>query len=152
MSAASPTLSVTRDIPAPAHSVYALIADYRNGHPRIVPPKTFLKLEVLKGGTGAGTEICGVMRVLGKTSEFRMTVTEPEPGRVIAETDEAQGVTTMFTVDPTAAGCRVTIATWMTGRSGCGGWFVKRIAAWALRPVYAEELERLKTEALRLPY
>jgi hypothetical protein len=40
----------------------------------------------------------------------------------------------------------------MTGKRGCSGWFVRRIAAWALRPVYVEELERLKTEALRLPY
>ncbi len=47
--------SAERTIPAPAAAVYALLADYRDGHPRILPP-AFSDLTVLQGGIGAGTD------------------------------------------------------------------------------------------------
>lgn len=49
-------VAAERIIPAPTDAAYALLADYRNGHPRILPP-AFTDLTVLRGGTGAGTEI-----------------------------------------------------------------------------------------------
>ena len=48
--------SAERTVPVPAAAVYALLADYRDGHPRILPP-AFSDLTVLRGGTGAGTVI-----------------------------------------------------------------------------------------------
>lgn len=53
-------LSVARVIDAPPDRVYALIADYRSGHPRILPKAYFKELVVEQGGVGAGT----VVRVL----------------------------------------------------------------------------------------
>lgn len=37
-------------IAAPAPVVYSIIADYRHGHPSILPPRYFDNLEVLAGG------------------------------------------------------------------------------------------------------
>jgi len=44
------TVEARAPVHAPADRVYDLIADYRNGHPRIVPPKYFRNLVVERGG------------------------------------------------------------------------------------------------------
>lgn len=41
-------------IRASARAVYQLIADYRDGHPRMLPKKYFPRMEVERGGVGAG--------------------------------------------------------------------------------------------------
>src|SRR6266403_913529 len=89
-------------IPAPAKQLYAIIADYRNGHPHIIPKPYFTYLEVEQGGIGAGTIIRFQMRVLGRTQNFRAVVTEPDPGRVLVETNNGGESVTTFTVDPLA--------------------------------------------------
>jgi hypothetical protein len=40
---------------APVEQLYKILADYRNGHPLILPPKYFLLLDVEQGGFGEGT-------------------------------------------------------------------------------------------------
>jgi hypothetical protein len=70
---------------APAPVVYALLEDYRNGHPRILPARYFPKLEVERGGTGAGTIIRFQVRLFGATREIRSAITEPTPGQVLVE-------------------------------------------------------------------
>src|SRR3954470_15498093 len=84
---------------APADRVYELIANYRTGHPRIVPPKYFQNLIVERGGRGAGTVIAYDMKLFGKVRTSRASITEPEPGRVLVETVEDQGIVTTFTVE-----------------------------------------------------
>src|SRR5512139_3896517 len=42
-------------VPAPASLTYDIIADYRTGHPSILPTEYFGRLDVLEGGRGAGT-------------------------------------------------------------------------------------------------
>ena len=42
-------------VPASPDVVYKIIADYCHGHPGILPREYFRKVEVLEGGTGAGT-------------------------------------------------------------------------------------------------
>jgi hypothetical protein len=136
-------------IPAPPQDVYAIIADYHHGHPQILPKPPFVSLTVEQGGTGSGTVIRVQMRVLGQLQTFRAVVTEPEPGRVLVETNDTGYVTT-FTVEPRADGqhAYVTIATEMTGRAGIVGalerWFVPRL----LRPVYVKELGQLAAVAV----
>jgi hypothetical protein len=108
---------------APAGQAYAILADYRHGHPQIVPRPPFGPLEVERGGTGAGTVIRFQMRLLGRTRAFRAAITESEPGRVLVETDLGQGAVTAFTVDPWGGGrtlaCR-SVRTWRraAGHSG----------------------------------
>ena len=49
-------VSAERSIAAPAARVYRLIADYREHHPRFLPP-AFSDFQVERGGVGAGTVI-----------------------------------------------------------------------------------------------
>lgn len=135
-------------IQAPAQDVYAIIADYHHGHPRIIPKPPFASLEVEEGGTGAGTVIQVGMRVLGQLQTIRAVVTEPEPGRVLVEAND-NGYVTTFTVEPREEGqhAYVTIGTEMNGRSGILGalerWFVTRL----MRPTFVKELEQLAAVA-----
>src|SRR5829696_5459319 len=106
------TITVAAEIDASAPLAYSIIADYRDGHPHILPRPPFVSLDVDEGGIGAGTVIRFKMRMLGTTREMRAAVTEPEPGRVLVESDAAGAVVTTFTVDPLSdRRSRVTIAT-----------------------------------------
>ena len=103
-------VSAERAIPAPANAVYALLADYRNGHPRILPP-AFSDLTVLRGGIGAGTEIRFALDLAGRRDEIEANVDEPEPGRVLSETYPERSAVTRFTGDPVGDQSRVRIET-----------------------------------------
>jgi hypothetical protein len=106
------TVAVSAVIAASATACYVAIADYRNGHPHIVPRKWFGPIIVEEGGVGAGTRIRFTMTVLGQTVTLRAEVTEPVPGRVLVESYPDTGVVTTFTVVETAPGqSRVTIET-----------------------------------------
>jgi len=86
------------------------------------------------------------MSVLGKKQTFRAAITEPEPGRVLVETDlDTNGAVTTFTVDPgtAPANSRVTISTVMAVRGGLQGWIEKTMATLLLRPMYNQELANL---------
>ena len=142
-------VSETARVNAPAADVYRVIADYRVGHPRIVPPRYFGPLVVERGGIGAGTEISFSMRVLGRERPVRGVVTEPEPGRVLVETYPESDTVTTFTVDPAgAAAADVTIATALPTRRGLAGVLERAFVTRLLRRIYHEELERLGVVAL----
>jgi len=103
---AQASASATAVIRVSAGRVYDILADYRQHHPRIVPPEYFRKIEVEEGGIGAGTRIRVEMRVLGTTKRFVHLIREPEPGRVLEEGDADGSGTTTFTVDPVENGAR----------------------------------------------
>lgn len=136
-------------IQAPARRVYAIIADYRGGHPLILPRPHFVSLSVEQGGVGAGTIVTFQMKVAGSLRTFHSVITEPEPGRVLVETDSSAGTVTTFTVDPRDNGrqAHVTITTDTEVRDGLfgkkQGWMTERL----LRPVYLKELEQLAAVA-----
>jgi hypothetical protein len=97
---ASDDIRVSAVVQAPAPHVYNIIADYRDGHPRIVPHRYFKWMRVDGGGVGAGTTITFQMRVMGSSKVLRATITEPEPGRVLVETYPESGIVTTFFVAP----------------------------------------------------
>jgi Polyketide cyclase / dehydrase and lipid transport len=132
-------------IPARRERVYSLIANYHDGHPRIVP-KQFSDMVVEQGGVGAGTVIRFQLSVLGKKQTYRAAISEPEPGRVLVETDlDSNGAVTTFTVDPGSAPAdsRVTISTELPVRSGFLGRIEKSLTTLLLRPMYEKELANL---------
>ena len=123
---------------APAR-VYGLIADYRNGHPKILP-REFRQLTVEQGGVGEGTIIAFAMQVFGRLRRSRAAITEPEPGRVLVETAlDGSGVVTTFTVNAARGGSEVTISTVLPNTN----WVERKVAAWFLRGVYRKELALL---------
>ncbi|MFN8444909.1 MAG: SRPBCC family protein [Caldilineaceae bacterium] len=128
---------------APADVVYAVIADYRNGHPKILPAY-FSNLVVEEGGVGAGTRIRFEITVMGKKQSFRADISEPQPGRVLVETNDAMGGSiTTFTVEPTGNHARVTISTEVKKRGGLGGMIAQLMTSMFLRRVYGQELQLL---------
>jgi hypothetical protein len=136
---------------APPERVYAIIADYRVGHPAILP-KQFTSLVVETGGTGAGTVIRCELRVLGQKQAFRAAVTEPQPGRVLVETIiEGDPLVTSFTVDPADGGraSEVTISSVITRKPGVRGIIERFLSPRILAPMYRDELQLLNEYATR---
>jgi hypothetical protein len=72
-------------IPARRERVYSVIANYHDGHPRIVPQQ-FTGMVGEHGGIGAGTIIRFQMSIFGRKQTFRPAITEPEPGHVLVAT------------------------------------------------------------------
>ena len=137
--------TATKLINAPAETVYNIIADYRNGHPLILPKAYFLSMEVEAGGFGAGTIVNFEMRLLGQTKSFHSLITEPEPGRLLVETDTKSEIPTSFHILPISDGgqTRLTIATELKGQNVVEGF----IAKWILQKVYREEMELIARAA-----
>jgi len=111
--------TATKIINAPAEMIFNIIADYRNGHPLILPKEYFLSLQVEEGGFGAGTIVNFQMRLLGQTKSFRSLITEPEPGRLLVETDISSATPTSFHVVPlmNERQTQLTIATELKGQN-----------------------------------
>ncbi len=141
-------------IQAAPEAIYAVLADYRNGHPHILPKEYFGPLVVEQGGVGAGTVVRGATRVMGAEKPFRLTVEEPEPGRVLVERDAEAGLVTTFTLDPAVAhfegvaeGVTITwlrIRTEWTPKPGLAGSLEARATAFFMRRVYRAELKQIE--------
>jgi len=133
-------MSETAVIEAPAAVVYGIIADYNDGHQAILPRKYFTDMVVKEGGVGAGTVIGLTVNVMGNASQVKMVVSEPEPGRVLAETDEENGVVTRFIVEPLSENrSQITFDTVGQTASGLRGWIERMMAPRLLRTIYREE-------------
>ena len=139
-------VTVSSVIPARPERVYALIANYHDGHARILP-KQLSGLTVEEGtGMGAGTVIRFEVSVLGKRQTMRAAVTEPEPGRVLVESSlDDDGPITTFTVNPgtAPADSHVMISTELPVRSGLMGRIERSFSTLLLRSMYAKELQNL---------
>ena len=143
---ATNTVSAEREVDAPADTVYGLIADMREHHPRFLPP-AFSDFRVESGGVGAGTTTRFSMKAGGRIRKYHMTVGEPEPGRVLTESDADSSAVTTFTVTPRGSASLVQISTSWEGASGIGGFFERLFAPRVLRGIYADELSRLDAYA-----
>ena len=138
-------VAVSEVIDAAPERVYAVLADYRNHHPHIVPKPFFTGLRVEEGGVGAGTVVVADMDVYGTKRTFRLVVSEPQPGRVLVESDAAAGLMTTFTVEPLEGGARsrVTIASDTQPSPGLQGWIERLINPAITRRIYRAELKQL---------
>lgn len=135
-------VAADRLISAPAEVAYRCIADFNQHHARFLPPQ-FAGFHVEQGGYGAGTVHRFHSTTAGRTREFHMRVAEPQPGRVLTETDLNSTLVTTLTVDPAGAGSHVRIETTWRSAGGIGGFFERLFAPRVLRGVYADELDRL---------
>jgi hypothetical protein len=140
--------SAERHIDAPAGRVYEYIRDFREHHPKFLPPQ-FSDFTVEAGGIGAGTLHSFKMTLGGRTTEYRVRVGEPEPGRVLIESAPARCMLTTFTVDREDGGSRVRIDTsWYS--TGVQGLVERLVAPRMLVKVYEEELRMLDRYAMSL--
>jgi Polyketide cyclase / dehydrase and lipid transport len=139
-------VSAERTVDASAETVYGYLADMREHHPRILPP-AFSDFEVESGGVGAGTITRFKVTAGGRSRKYRMEVAEPEPGRVLTESDTNSSLVTSFTVTPEGGSSRVLISTTWEGAGGIGGFFERVFAPRVMRGIYVDELERLNAYA-----
>jgi polyketide cyclase/dehydrase/lipid transport protein len=135
-------VSAERSVDAAPEVVYGYLADMREHHPRFLPP-AFSNFQVESGGVGAGTVTRFKVNAGGRSREYRMQIAEPEPGRVLTESDTNSSLVTTFTVDPEGSRSRVRISTTWDGAGGIGGFFERMFAPRVMRGIYADELERL---------
>ena len=137
------TINVAQEgaVGAPADLTYRLIADDEH-HKRFLP-EAFSDFETVEGGVGAGTVHRFKLQAGGKVRDYLMRVDEPQPGRVITETDQSSSLVTTFTVTPAGDTCTVKIETTWQGAGGVGGFFERTFAPKVLRRMYADELARL---------
>jgi len=134
------------EIGAPSEMVYRYLADVSEHHRHFLPP-AFSELEIEKGGRGAGTIVTFKVTAGGRRRAFRMVMAEPEPGRVITESDTGSSLVTTFTVTQRGAGSLVAIFTTWNGADGIGGVFERLFAPRAMREIYLDELARLDAYA-----
>jgi hypothetical protein len=145
------SFSASALIDAPAPKVYAIIADYRNGHQLILPKPYFVSMQIEQGGYGAGTVVNFQMKLMGSVQDFHSVITEPEPGCVLVESETKREAVTTFRVDAREGGQKsfVTISTVTLVPDGIGGkiegWVTERM----LKPIYVKELEQLNAVASR---
>ena len=137
--------SAERTIDAPAGQVYGHLADMHQ-HPSFLPP-AFSDFAVEEGGVGAGTVTRFAVTAGGRTRTYRMRVTEPDPGRVLVESDASSSLVTTFNVEPQGGKSLVRISTSWDGASGIGGFFERTFAPRAMRRIYLDELDRLDAYA-----
>lgn len=141
------TVTVSRQIEAPASTVYNIIADY-NHHRNILPPQFFAGLDIEKGGIGAGTQILVHVDSMGMKDQMRMEVTEPEPGVILAERNVDTGLVTTFTVKPVSATqSHIAITSVWEPPSGWRGWVDRLTTPLFMRYVYKQELNLLNDYA-----
>lgn len=141
-------VSAERRIQAPPEQVYVYLADMRQHHPNFLPP-AFSDFQVESGGVGAGTVTRFTLSAGGRSRNYRMQVGEPEPGRVLTESDTESSLVTTFTVEPMDGESRVQITTTWEGAGGVGGFFERLFAPRVMKGLYADELERLNDYARR---
>jgi uncharacterized protein YndB with AHSA1/START domain len=141
-------VNAERTVNAPADQVFGYIRDM-NVHPKFLPP-AFSDFQVESGGVGTGT-VTFKVTAGGRTRDYRMTVDEPEPGRVLRESDNNSSLITKFTVTPResagAAASQVEISTSWQGAGGIGGFFERTFAPRAMKAIYEDELQRLDAYA-----
>lgn len=139
-------VSAERIIAAPADTVYGYISDMREHHPRFLPP-AFSDFEVEAGGMGAGTVTRFKVTAGGRTRQYRMTIAEPDPGRVMTESDTGSSLVTTTTVTPQGGSTLVRISTTWDGAGSISGLFERIFAPRVMRGIYADELARLDAYA-----
>jgi hypothetical protein len=139
-------VTAERTVGAPADVVYRYIADMREHHPHILPP-AFSGFEVESGGVGAGTITRFTFTAGGRTRAMRTQIAEPEPGRVLTESDTNSSSVTTFTVTPHDSASQVRISCTWNGAGGIGGFFERMFAPRVMRGILADELQRLDAYA-----
>lgn len=132
-------------IDATPATIYAVVTDYRVGHPAILPKPYFTDLIIEKGGRGAGSVLLTKLNVWGRKFTYHQEVTEPVPGRVIRETEIGTEQYTEFVLEPLDNGSRtrVTIRSEFPVGKGIVGFMDRLMQPSFVRRLYMQELNNL---------
>lgn len=138
-------VEVSAVIAARPEAICAILSDYRAAHQAILPKPYFADLVIKQGGQGAGTVFRVRMDVMGTSTHFHMVVSEPQPGKVLMETDDEAWVATTFTLEPVTADAqtRVTITSDFRPSPGIRGLAERLLNPPITRRIYRQELRLL---------
>jgi len=140
-----------RLLDAPADLVYHCLRDYATHHrhqPEGFLPPAFTRLDVLRGGLGAGTRIRFTTRLGGRSVTRTQDVSEPEPGRVLVEAGDGERST--FTVEPRGDRALLRIET-ILRPAGLDALLMPLLGPRILGPLYQDEMQRLEAYARAHP-
>ncbi len=131
-------------IDASPEEVYAVLKDYKQKRPQILPPN-YLDYAVEQGGVGTGTVIDYRLKAGGRERPYTMQVDETVKGKVITERDTNSSLVTRWSLLPLKEGkqTQVSLATEWEGGSGIGGFFERTFAPMGLRQIYGSMLSKL---------
>jgi uncharacterized protein YndB with AHSA1/START domain len=141
-------VDLERTIPAPPERVHAILADYRQWRPRLLPAN-YRDYRVEEGGSGAGTVVSYRLRAARRTRGYTVEVAEPTPGASLIERDRDSSLVTTWLLAPTASGTAtdLRLSTAWEGGGGIGGFFERTFAPRGLRRIHGELLDRLRRAA-----
>lgn len=126
-------------LPACAADVYRVLADYAGARRRLADRRLVARSHVRAGGIGGGTQLDLVLHGPHGRLPLAVSVTEPEAGIVLVESDAAAGVRRTFVLEPCNRGCRTTVHAVLELADRHVGAPLER----AIRDLHASELERL---------
>jgi Polyketide cyclase / dehydrase and lipid transport len=139
--------SAERAIPLPAETLFDYVADFREHHPKILPP-AFADFTVESGGVGVGTVTRSNFTMGGRTRPLRTAVSRVEPGRLIEEVVLDEPMVTTFSFVPNDGAATVRIETRWEPGGGLSGILERLFAPRLLARIYDDELGRLEAYAL----
>jgi hypothetical protein len=129
-------------INTPAANLYAMIADPQL-HTQF-QDKPFYDFKVENDVKGAGAIVSFKIDFASGTINFRMVVSEPEPGRKIVWTDTNEtGLVTTYTITPQNNQSNLEISSQWNGQDGVVGMLEKIISPVRMKSVYKKELSRI---------
>jgi Polyketide cyclase / dehydrase and lipid transport len=137
-----------REVNVPPDRVLAILRDYRDARPRILP-SNYTAYRVEQGGQGDGTVMAYHFAAGGRERDYRLHV--EESGSELRERDELSSFVTTWNVAPAGAGSTVTLESSWEGAGGIGGFFERTFAPIGLRRIYGEMLDRLAAAAQSEP-
>jgi len=136
-----------RLLKAPVETVYQCLSDYTTHHrhqPEGFLPPAFTRLDVLRGGVGAGTIIRFTTRFGGRSVTRTQEVSEPEPGRVLVESGNGERST--FTLEPRGDRTLLRIETTLVP-TGLDALLMPLLGSRIMAPLYEDEMSRLEAYA-----
>jgi hypothetical protein len=126
-------------VPACAAAVYRVLADYAGSRRRLQSRRLVARSRVKAGGVGGGTRLEVTLHGSHGALPLDVSVTEPELGTVLVESDRAAGVRRTFVLEPCSRGCATRVHAVLEIEDRHVGGPLEH----ALRELHAKELERL---------
>jgi polyketide cyclase/dehydrase/lipid transport protein len=137
------TVLIEHDVTAAPADTFAALADYSGVRQQVLPAE-ITDFTVLSGGTGAGTRFTYDLHATKKRiRHVDATVSEPEAGRQLLETDGNSTLTVRWEVSPAGTGSKVSATVSWQGAGGVGGFFERTFAPLGIKRIYTAELENL---------
>lgn len=132
----------SRQIGAPAQTVFEALADYASVRPKILPAQ-YSGYTVREGGVGAGTVASWRLAATEKRVRDVVARVSQPAALTLVEADDNSSMRATWTVSGQAETSLVTVEAVWNGAGGIGGFFERTFAPKALNRIHEQLLARL---------